>query len=149
VLNQGEKARNVVAAFSGPKDVSSKLEAAAAPQPRRPMLPLAVAGVGGAAAVTGAVLVAVGLHQVPSNCSLSSRQCTATPGDPSFGAARQGVSLANVGIGVGLGGATMLVGGLVWYFLQPPRLPTEGAHLEAVQPWIGYGSGGVAMSARF
>ena len=34
--------------------------------------------------------------------------------------------LANAGIGIGVGGVVTLIGGLVWYFVQPAAL-TGGA----------------------
>ena len=83
------------------------------------MLPLVIAGVGAAAAVTGGVLFGVGAGSVPDACSMSTKECAAAPGDPAFGKAESGVQLANTGLAVGITGAVALLGGLVWYFVQP------------------------------
>ena len=152
VLSQGDRGRSVVATFAdvnaGPGPVK---EAPAAPSaPSRPVLPLVVAGVGAVALVTGGVMMAVGLHQVPSGCSVSSKECAAPPGDPSFAAASQGVSFANVGLGIGLGGAVAMVSGLVWYVAQPAQAPRiQTGRRGVLQPWIGRGAGGLAMSGAF
>jgi hypothetical protein len=151
ILNQGEKGRTIVATFSEINAASTSAPDARPlpPQPKRPILPLAVAGIGAAAVATGVVLYAVGVHQVPAQCSLSTKECAAPPGDHVFDEASHGASLANLGMGVGLGGAAVLVGGLVWYFIQPPASPSQAASNGVVQPWIGRGSGGLAVSSSF
>jgi hypothetical protein len=133
-----------------PSTEPSEAPAPAPPHAKRPVFPLVVAGLGAAAFATGGVLLGVGLHQVPSNCSVSSKECAAAPGDPAFADAQAGTSLANIGLGVGLGGAAMLVGGLVWYFVQPATLPTESPlRTTVVQPFIGRESGGLAVQKSF
>ncbi len=156
VLTQGEKGRVLVATFIDRSATASPTPtetSAAAPQARRPVLPLVVAGIGAAAFATGGVLLALGLHQVPSSCSVSSKECAAAPGDPAFADAQSGTSLANVGLGVGLGGAAMLIGGVVWYIVQPRTLPTEPTRAAfihpLVQPFIGRDSGGLAVQKSF
>lgn len=126
VLNQGERGRLLVATFldrsalpkreAAPADAA---EVAASNEARRPLLPLVVAGVGAAAAVTGAVLFAVGSSSVPDACSMSTKECATAPNDPAIGKAESGVRLANTGLAVGIGGAVTLLGGLVWYLVQP------------------------------
>jgi hypothetical protein len=148
VLTQGERGRSVIANFP---DVGVDLRRAAAvppavAQPHRPIGPLFVAGAGAVAAVTGVVLAIAGMKQVPSDCSLGSHQCVAAPGDPSFDQAHRGVTLANVGIGVGIGGAAVLAGGTFWYFAQPLKLPKEVGQLS---PWLGDHTTGLAMHGRF
>jgi len=126
VLNQGEKGRNVIGTFEEP--TAPEKPAATAPvadehrEPRRSALPLVLAGVGGAAMVTGVVLMLVGSGKIPSNCSMSSHDCAAPPGDKAFDDARKGTSLINVGIGVGIAGAVVTAGALVWYFAQPKKI---------------------------
>ena len=106
-------------------------------------------GLGAAAAVTGGVIAFVGLKEVPSGCSLSSRQCVAPPGDPSINDAHRGVTLANVGLGVGAGGAALLAGGAIWYFTQPAKLSKESARSPSIAPWFGSRGGGLNVSSHF
>jgi hypothetical protein len=156
VLTQGEKGRVLIATFIDRTSTSSPTPTdtpAPTPQPKRPIFPLVVAGIGAAAMATGGVLLGLGLHQVPSSCSMSSKECAAAPGDPAVADAQSGTSLANVGLGVGLGGAAMLIGGVVWYLVQPATLPTEPTRAAfahpLVTPFIGKGSGGVAVQTSF
>ena len=154
VVNQGEKGRLVVAAFGDAQAPRSDRDpagvAAPAPEPSRPVLPLVVAGVGGAALVAGGVLLGVGLGKVPSTCSVSSKECAAPPGDPAFDDAKSGVGLANVGIVVGGVGAVALVGGLVWYFTRTPEVRRAAANRPAwLAPWVDRRGGGVGLSGGF
>lgn len=128
VLNQGERGRLLVATFvdrnaPAKRDVAAPLEAAEPPalESRRSVLPLLVAGVGAAAAITGGALFAVGSSSVPDSCTISTRECATSPNDPALAKAESGVRLANTGLAVGIGGAVTLIGGLVWYFVQPPH----------------------------
>ena len=153
VLNQGEKGRVIVATFADPNaSPATKPDPvpAAPPEPHKSLLPLVVAGIGGAALATGGVLFGMGLSKVPSNCAISTRDCAAPPGDSSFNDARSAIALANLGAAVGIGGAAMLLGGLVWYALSPATAPkTETGVARVLQPWLGQGSGGVALSGGF
>src|SRR5690606_12607018 len=96
-----------------------------AASPARPVFPLVLAGIGGAALVTGAVLGAVGLGQVPDACATSARECTAPPGDRVFDDASSAVNLANVGLGVGVAGLVVGVSSLIWYFTSSPASGRE------------------------
>lgn len=153
VLNQGDKGRTIVATFQGenvPASSSGEDSRAAASQPKRPILPLVVAGLGAATLATGGVLMAMGLEKVPGTCSVSTKECAAPNGDKSFDEASKGVSMANLGLGVGIGGAALLVGGVVWYFLQPATPAQVGAMKQPlIAPWIGRDTGGVLMSRTF
>jgi len=130
VLNQGERGRLLVATFldrsappkreAAPADTA---EAATSNEARRPLFPLVVAGIGAAAAITGGALFAVGSSSVPDACSMSTKECATAPNDPAIGKAESGVRLANTGLAVGIGGAVTLLGGLVWYLVQPASTP--------------------------
>ncbi|HEX4627933.1 MAG TPA: hypothetical protein VH137_04005 [Gemmatimonadales bacterium] len=153
VLSQGEKGRNVIATFGDGAGVSRSTQQASAPaaaEARLPAGPLFVVGLGAAAAIAGGVLVVAGLKEVPSSCSLGSRQCVAPPADPSISDAHRGVTLANFGLGLGVGGAAVLAGGTIWYIMQPARIPTkELGRRPSVTPWFGSRSGGLSMTGRF
>jgi hypothetical protein len=130
VLNQGERGRLLVATFVD-RAAPARREAAAAldtteppsAEPRRSLLPLVIAGVGAAAAITGGALFAVGSSSVPDACSMSTKECATAPNDPAIGKAESGARLANTGLAVGIGGAVTLLGGLAWYLVAPPSTP--------------------------
>lgn len=122
VLNQGERGRLLVATFlergAPRRDTPDTVEPPAS-EPKRSALPLVVAGVGAAATIAGGVLFVLGSGSVPDQCSTSTRECAAPPNDPSLGKAESGVRLANAGLAIGISGAVTMLGGLVWYFVQP------------------------------
>jgi hypothetical protein len=151
VLNQGEKARNLVATFPSEDAPRSTPDPArdAVPAPKRPIFPLLVAGLGAATLVTGAVLVAAGMHEVPPECNMATRECAAPPDDPSLVSAHHGVVVADTGIGLAVGGGAVLVGGLVWYFLQPATAAPSQTGSRGVTPWVGRDSAGVGWSGAF
>jgi hypothetical protein len=149
VLNQGEKGRSVVATFAD-GEVAARSMPAVPPltvQTKRSIAPLVVAGLGAATAVAGAVVLTVGIKDVPADCSIASRQCVAPPGDASLEQARRGVTLANVGLGIAGGGAALLVTSVVWYVLQPARPRVERG--ASIVPWVAGRSGGVNLSTYF
>jgi len=124
VLNQGERGRLLVATFldkSPPRRERETPETVEPPvtESHRSALPLVFAGLGAAAAVTGGVLYAVGNGSVPDNCTVSTKECASAPNDPSLSKAESGVRLANTGLAIGISGAVTLVGGIIWYLVQP------------------------------
>lgn len=155
VVAVGEKGRNVSATFSdgapaqaaGGTADSPKRDAdtSASHTPSRPVFPLVVAGIGGAALATGVVLTFVGLGGVPDQCDRSSNQCAAAPGDPVFSDAESAVNTANIGIGVGIAGLVVGLGGLIWYLSSSPSEPstTSARVMPKILPWsTGRDSGG-------
>ena len=124
VLNQGERGRLLVATFIDKTPARRERETPETTEPpalesKRSALPLLFAGLGAAAAVTGGILYAVGSGSVPDACSMSTKECATPPNDPSLSKAESGVRLANTGLAIGLSGAVVLVGGIVWYLVQP------------------------------
>jgi hypothetical protein len=125
VLNQGERGRLLVATFlDKSSSVRRERDTPEVTEPpvvesKRSALPLVFAGLGAAAAVTGGVLYAVGNGSVPDNCTVSTKECATAPNDPSLSKAESGVRLANTGLAIGISGAVTLVGGIVWYLVQP------------------------------
>ena len=151
VLNQGEKGRVLSATFANantptPPTTATTTTATtpAPPAPSRSAFPLVVAGFGGAALVTGGVLLALGLNKVPASCSVANKDCAAPPGDAAFNDAHNGMSMANVGAGVAIGGAVVMLTGLVLYLTSRPTAPTTTGQL--VQPWVARGASGLAVT---
>lgn len=135
VLNQGEKGRVLVATFlaAAPSSPPSSAPAQSiASPPRRPVLPLVVSGVGAAAAVTGGIMLGVGLSSVPASCSTATHDCAGPANDPSLSQAHGAMQLANVGGAVLATGAVMLAGGLIWYLVSPSSDTRRG---QVTVPW--------------
>lgn len=155
VISAGEKSRAIVAVFG---DATATATASAAPargavseepaQASRPIAPLFVAGAGGVALVVGGVLLATGLGAVPSNCSRDTHECAAAPGDTAFDEAKSGVARANLGLGIGIGGAAVTIGGLIWYLASSPSEP-EKRTATAFTPWTDGRAGGASWRVRF
>jgi hypothetical protein len=148
VVNQGERGRLLSASFGAPPPRASSSAPVAPPAPPGPptrsSAPLVMAGLGGAALVTGLVLVLVGKGQIPSNCSFSSHDCAAPAGDASFDKAKSGVGLMNIGGVIGGVGAAALGGGLVWFFAQTPEPAPRTGRVWA--PWFSASAAGLSLS---
>jgi hypothetical protein len=156
VINQGEKGRALVGNFApapsagAPPAVGAATAAPprdAPPELKRPAGPLVLVGLGAAAAVAGGVLFGAGFATLPSNCSLSTHQCAAPPGDAVFDKASSATTLVNVG-GIA-GGAGLLVfgGSLIWYFSQAPR-PADPPRVALV-PHAGRDGAGLTLRGVF
>jgi hypothetical protein len=117
--------------------------------PSRSAVPLIVAGLGGAAMVVGTVLLVSGLGAVPANCSRSAHECAAAPGDPSFDDAKSAVGRANLGLGIGIGGAVVAVTGLIWYFASSPSEPERASSTAGLTPWTDGKSAGASWHLSF
>jgi hypothetical protein len=153
IVGSGEKGRAVVATFPStappkspvtPSVPSAPNRPEAPPEGSRPAGPLVVVGLGGAMAAAGVVLAIVGTNKVPSNCSISTHQCAAPPGDASFDDASKGISMANLGVVVGAVGVGAAVGGLIWYFASPKSPPTA----RTVTPWVTGNAGGLSVQGH-
>jgi hypothetical protein len=153
VISQGEKGRSVLATFQSPNasaatpttaTAAPNATAEAGPEPKRPILPLVVAGAGAVLLATGVTLTVLGVNKVPSNCTMSPRECAAPPGDPAFDQAKSGVNMANVGIGLAAGGLATVTAGLIWYFSAPKTL--EAGSL--IVPWATANGGGLALTGH-
>lgn len=153
VISAGEKSRAIVAVFgdAAGSTASTPAKGPVVEEPAsgsRPIAPLVVAGVGGVALIVGSVLLATGLGAVPSNCSRDTHECAASPGDGSFDDAKSAVGRANLGLGIGIGGAVVALGGLVWYFASSPSEP-EKRTVTAFTPWTDGRAGGASWHVRF
>lgn len=153
VIGVGEQGRTVAAQFDSPVSATPahpmltlQQDPGATRRPRGPKTThpggSKVLIYGGAAlAIGGAGLGIFELTRVPSNCSVSTHQCAAPPGDPSIASARSAMENANIGWMVGAVGIAAVAGGITWYVTGGK---TEKEHL-AVAPWASPTGGGFAI----
>jgi hypothetical protein len=150
VIGSGEKGRTVVATFGAPPSpggAGNKLDLSVKHEPReRTTHPKGakVMLVGGVAlTVGGAALGIVGMLRVPSNCSLSTHQCAAPPGDPSIANASSAAKMSDYGWAIGITGITALAIGTYWYVSGAKK---ETDREVAVTPWLAPTGGGLALT---
>ena len=80
--------------------------------------------------------------RVPDNCSVSTHQCAAPPGDKSFADASSAIKLSNLGwISAGVGLAAV-AGGMVWYIGGKKTAKEESV---VAAPWVTSESAGFAV----
>lgn len=153
VVGSGEKGRTIAGVFPSPNGaVGTVLMPRGEPASLRttpqdtvthPVGSKVAIGLGATVAVTGIALGIWGITKVPSNCSISSHQCAATPGDASFGKAASGVQMMNIGFAVGAVGVAAVAGGIVWYVKGGT---SSKEHSVAAAPFFTSGGGGLAIS---
>lgn len=120
VIGSGEKGRTIVGTFQAPPKPTLAVTAAPAlhkdveKTTHAPLATYAMIG-GGALTAVGAALTAYGYSRVPTGCSLSTHQCAAPPGDPTFGRASSAAKNIDIGFVVGGVGLTALTAGVIWY----------------------------------
>ena len=154
IVGSGEKGRTVSVTFGSPPSPTPSFVQAQAPAPapvrRAPTTTHAfgskiLVGTGLALVVGGAALGVIGLLQVPANCSVSSHECAAAPGDPAFRDAGSAIQLSNIGWMVSGIGVAAVVGGFTWYF-KSGKTPRE--HELTASPWLTPSGAGIAFSGR-
>jgi hypothetical protein len=156
VVGVGEKGRTISATFNPegppttrPAEVSRApvTPRASAPEPVHPTGAKVLIGVGAALVLGGGAVGVIGRIRVPSNCSISTHECAAPPGDPAFDEAKSAVTLMNVGFIAAGAGAAAVIGGFVWYFTGT-KTPKE--RNTVATPWFnpGAGAAGLAISGR-
>jgi hypothetical protein len=110
--------------------------------------PWIVVGVGGAALVTGAVLLAVGSGDVSSankSCP-NHQQCAASVADQG----NRGRGLETDGVVVGIAGVAAVAGGLVWHFVDAKhRASAAGNRGPRVSPVVTPSFAGVSLGGSF
>lgn len=117
--------------------------------------PWIVVGLGGAAVVAGVVVLATA-PSLPENCFASTKTCTMMPGEPQADfddrQKRAGASQTQPTVGavvLGIGGA-LVVGGLLWHFLEPTGPVEKTAKAKPrVEPRVGPGFAGLSLGGTF
>jgi len=108
---------------------------------------------GGVVAIaTGIVLHAVS-PALPPTCTSDGNVCSGDPASPvtkkNQDTAAMGVNLRYGGTGTIIGGAVLVVGGLLWHFLEPTGPVEKTSSLPRPVPVIGSGYGGLVLGGRF
>jgi hypothetical protein len=147
VVGSGEKGRTVVGTFQAP-DRPHPMIPTPGSTTTRPRQVTKTTHAGGAklamiggwlVTLAGAGLTFYGYSKIPSNCTLSSHECAAPPGDAVFGKAESAVRDVDIGMVVGGVGLAALAGGLIWYV-------TSGHQTTETQVVVGPGSVGLQAS---
>lgn len=146
VVGAGEKGRTVSVTF-GERAAAASANAKpartkTAPQTKHPAGAKAVIGLGAALVLGGGALGIFGLTQIPSNCSFSTHECAAPPGDKSFSDASSAVHLTNLGWITGAVGIAAVAGGIVWYV---GGKKTEKEQNVVATPWVTPEAAGFAV----
>lgn len=147
VVGAGEKGRTVSATFGDPAAQAAlaganKKRVPSGPRITHPMGSKVVIGLGAAMVLGGGALGIYGLTQVPDNCTISTHQCAAPPGDKSFDDASSAIGLSNIGWVVSAVGVVAIAGGVAWY--------VGGKHTEkessvVATPWFAPDAAGFAV----
>jgi tetratricopeptide (TPR) repeat protein len=119
---------------------------------RRSMIPLIVAGAGGAIAVAGGVVFLIGKSdQSKANDLCPNGVC------PTQAIADKGKSAntkVNIGGGMAIGGLAVAAGGLIWYFVSKPSAPATANALPRrphaqLTPAVSHEFAGLSLSGSF
>lgn len=153
VIGAGEQGRAVAVTFGEKKGAAGLPGSSSAPAvPEKPQdihpagsKALMIGGI--ALTVAGAAFGTFELTRVPSQCSISTNQCAAAPGDQVFTDAQSAVHLANIGwivTGVGLAAA---IGGTIWYVTGTKH--GEAKEHFAIAPYATPDGGGFAVGGAW
>jgi hypothetical protein len=117
--------------------------------------PWIVVGAGGIAIIVGVVVIATA-PKAPEGCSASSETCTKIANEPPDAFAKRQEEAGKAknqpiygGITIG-GGAVLVVGGLLWHFLEPTG-PVEktGSLKPKLSPQVAPGFAGMSLGGSF
>ena len=117
--------------------------------------PWIVVGAGGIAMIVGVVVIATA-PDAPQGCVASSETCTRKPGEDESAFAKRQEEAGRAknqpvygGITVG-GGAVLVVGGLLWHFLEPTGPVEKTAQRKPkLTPQVAPGFAGMSLGGSF
>ena len=155
IIKERAKGRTFVVRFAAAgAAAASEGPVAAESEPSRghTVAPWILIGVGGAVVITGAVYI-ISAPRVPPNCDESSGSCKAAPNESPDALARDrsqaGASVGRRTLGsvTIIAGASVLVAGLLWHFLEPtgPRRMAQ----TTIVPWSTGNAGGISALGAF
>jgi tetratricopeptide (TPR) repeat protein len=110
--------------------------------------PWVVVGLGGAAAAVGIVLIATA-PSLPAECDHPNNKCDPGSSDTIKSRAEASQNQPLAGGVVLAGGGALILGGLLWHFLEPTGPVTKGALEPRLAPAVAPGYAGVSLGASF
>ncbi len=153
LVNEGDKARRVEVRFgkseTAPRNTSSGRQESGS---RYSPYPFILGGVGAAAMIGGFAFMANRNTQIPDNCKRVSGRCDDVDKDDPI--LQEAASLKNqsyIGLGIGVGGAAVLAGGIVWFLVESvapakSKKPVDTRGTLRLQPALGFGYAGLSGS---
>jgi tetratricopeptide (TPR) repeat protein len=108
--------------------------------------PWIVVGIGGAVAIAGVALFAVGAGDISSAASSCGNKHQNCPADVAS-KGNSGISLEKAGVTTGILGIAALAGGLIWHFAEKPS--ATGATGAFVSPVVAPGYAGIELAGVF
>jgi hypothetical protein len=153
VVSSGEKGRRIVGTFEDattPRTAGNSTTTTESPTKLEERAPKAaigsrvMMGVSAAVMASGVVLGVMGMTAIPDNCSLSSHDCAAPPGDAAFSEASDAVKLSNIGWALTGVGTAALTASVIWYLRSKRADRAE----HSVTPWATSTSAGLSFTGR-
>lgn len=112
----------------------------------KPIIPIAVAGVGISAFVVGGIIFGT----AQSDVSDYDEQCKGScPNRTIYNEAEDAKSRRDWGLGIGITGLILAGGGVGWYFFNEQQKPTQPARPAAFVPWISPRVAGLSYLGTF
>lgn len=147
LVNEGDKARKIDVRFGAP----SAGDNAEAPQQggsTYSAAPFVLAGVGTLAMLGGFIFMANRNAAIPEECKQIPGKCNGVAeGDPKLDEATRLKNQSYVGLGIGIGGAVALAGGIAWFIAEtvtaPKRDAASSSRAPRITPLLGLGYAGV------
>lgn len=153
LVNEGDKARKIDVRFDGGKgktdgapEESGKPNASGGS--KYSAVPFVLGGVGVAAMLGGFIFMANRNAAIPDECKEVSGKCTGvSEGDPKLAEAASLKNQSYVGLGIGVGGAVVLTGGVIWFIAEtvatPKREDASRRLRPQITPVLGLGYAGI------
>jgi hypothetical protein len=152
VIREGEKTRVIAIVFDDIGGPTAGAASSTATGAGHTIYPWLVVGAGVAALGVGAVIIATA-PSLPTNCDSSSVTCSKAAGesDADLATDKDRARSHDVrpveGLTVGAIGAAVMVGGLLWHFLEATG--THGRATRVLSPWIAGTRAGTSFLTSF
>ncbi|MGE5783777.1 MAG: hypothetical protein ACM3ZE_04270 [Myxococcales bacterium] len=112
----------------------------------KPIIPIAVAGVGISAFVVGGIIFGTAQSDVSDYDEQCKGQC---PDRQTYKDAEDAKSRRDWGLGIGVTGLVLAGGGIGWYFFNEQQKPNQPARTTALLPWLSPSVAGLSYRGSF